>query len=102
MNDQFFKKLTTGVKPMKAEPKSIEVDGAVCDLLLSKIGRPKGLVMCRAINLYDDRYRINVYTKTMVHDIESKKISYSCFAKLDDQHSLNIIDETPNHSGLAL
>lgn len=87
---------------MKTEPQSIEVDGPVCDLLLNKIGRPKGLVMCRAINLYDNKYRINVYTKTMVHDIESKKISYSCFAKLDDQHSLNIIDETPNHSRLAL
>jgi hypothetical protein len=87
---------------MKTEPKSIEVDGAVCDLLLRKIGRPKGLVMWMAINIYDDRYRINFYTKTMVHDIESKKISYSCFAKLDDKHSLNIIDETPHHSGLAL
>lgn len=87
---------------MKTEPKSIEVDGAICDLLLNKIGKPKGLVMCRAINLYNNRYRINVYTKTMVSDIESKKISYSCFAKLDDQHSLNIIDETPNYSGLAL
>lgn len=87
---------------MKTEPQSIEVDGHVCDLLLNKIGKPKGLVMCRAINLYDNRYRINVYTKTMVSDIESKKISYSCFAKLDDKYNLHIVDETPNHSGLAL
>lgn len=87
---------------MKTEPQSIEVDGHVCDLLLNKIGRPKGLVMCRAINLYDNRYRINVYTKTMVSDIESKKISYSCFAKLDDQNNLHIVNETPAYSGLAL
>jgi hypothetical protein len=87
---------------MKTEPQSIEVDGTVCDLLLNKIGRPAGLVMCRAINLYDNKYRINLYTKTMVHDIESKKIGYSCFAKLDDEHQLHIVDETPNYSGLAL
>lgn len=86
---------------MKTEPKSIEVDGVVCDMLLNKIGRPKGLVMCRAINLYDNRYRINVYTKTMVDDIESKRISYSCFAKLDNDQ-LNIVMETPGASGLAL
>lgn len=86
---------------MKTEPKSIEVDGVVCDMLLSKIGKPKGLVMCRAINLYDNRYRINVYTKTMVDNIESKRISYSCFAKLDNDQ-LNIVMETPGASGLAL
>lgn len=86
---------------MKTEPKSIEVDGVVCDMLLNKIGKPKGLVMCRAINLYDNRYRINVYTKTMVGDIESKRISYSCFAKVDND-ILNIVMETPGASGLAL
>lgn len=86
---------------MKTEPKSIEVDGVVCDMLLNKIGAPKGLVMCRAINLYDNRYRINVYTKTMVDDIESKRISYSCFAKVDNDQ-LNIVMETPGASGLAL
>lgn len=86
---------------MRTDPKSIEVDGVVCDMLLSKIGKPKGLVMCRAINLYDNRYRINVYTKTMVDDIESKRISYSCFAKLDNDQ-LHIVMETPGASGLAL
>lgn len=86
---------------MKTEPKSIEVDGPVCDILLSMIGTPKDLVMCRAINLYDNRYRINVYTKTMVDDIESRRISYSCFAKLNGD-TLDIVMETPVSSGLAL
>ena len=84
---------------MRTEPKSIEVDGPVCDMLLNKIGKPNDLVMCRAINLYDNRYRINVYTKKMVGDIESKTISYSCFAKMNN-FDLEIIDHTP--SGLAL
>ena len=79
---------------MKVDPLSIETDGLVCDLLMRHIGRPKDLIMCRAINLWDNRYRINVYTKHEVHGIESKRISYSCFAKLDNT-DLTIISETP-------
>jgi hypothetical protein len=79
---------------MKVEPLSIETDGLVCDLLMKQIGTPKDLIMCRAINLWDNRYRINVYTKHMISDIESKRISYSCFAKLN-QTELTIVNETP-------
>lgn len=79
---------------MKVEPLSIETDGLVCDLLMKQIGTPKDLIMCRAINLWDNRYRINVYTKHMIGDIESKRISYSCFAKLN-QTELTIVNETP-------
>jgi hypothetical protein len=78
---------------MKKDPVSIEADGLVCDLLIKTIGRPKNLITCRAINLWDNRYRINVYTKHMVTDIESKKISYSCFAKVDN-NQLTIISQT--------
>lgn len=85
---------------MKREPVSIEQDGVVCDMLLKQIGKPKDLIMCRAINLYDNRYRINVYTKTMKHDIESQKISYSCFARLDGINNLTIVSQTPGYSGL--
>lgn len=86
---------------MKREPVSIEQDGVVCDMLLKQIGTPRGLIMCRAINLYDNRYRINVYTKTMKNDIESQKISYSCFAKLEDLNNLTIVSQTPGYSGLV-
>ena len=79
---------------MKVEPLSTETDGLVCDLLMKHIGRPKDLIMCRAVNLWDNRYRINVYTRHEVHGIESKRISYSCFAKLDNTN-LTIISETP-------
>lgn len=84
---------------MKREPVSIEQDGVVCDMLLKQIGAPRDLIMCRAINLYDNRYRINVYTKTMKNDIESQRISYSCFAKLEDLNNLTIVSATPNYSG---
>lgn len=79
---------------MKIEPLSTETDGLVCDLLMRRIGTPKDLIMCRAINLWDNRYRINVYTKHDVDGIESKRISYSCFAKLDNK-DLIVINESP-------
>jgi hypothetical protein len=78
---------------MKVDPLSVETDGLVCDLLMKHIGRPRDLITCRAINLWGNKYRINVYTKHMVEDIESRKITYSCFAKLD-KTNLTIINES--------
>jgi len=82
---------------MKKDPISIETDGRVCDLLIKMIGRPKDLIMCRASQVWPNRYRINVYTKYMVDPdtgLEGKKISYSCSANLEDD-TLKIIYQTP-------
>jgi hypothetical protein len=85
---------------MKREPISVEHDGRICELLFNKIGTPKNLISCRAINVYDNKYRINVYTKAIINDIDSQRISYSCFAKYDGGNNLLILDSTP--SGVAL
>lgn len=84
---------------MQVNPISVETDGPVCDLLIQRIGRPKNLIMCKASNVWGDRYRINVYTKYMVDEateLEGKRISYSCFAKLHKDKELEIIDQTKN------
>ena len=82
---------------MKVDPISTEIDGHVCSILKKRIGTPKNLIMCKAINLWDNRYRINVYTKYLVNPetgLEGQKISYSCFAKLHDNKELEIISES--------
>lgn len=83
---------------MRRDPVSTETDGHICDLLMKRIGRPKNLIMCKAINLWDNRYRINVYTKYMVNaetGLEGQRISYSCFAKMNDKNNeLDIISES--------
>jgi len=82
---------------MRVDPISTETDGSVCDLLKKRIGTPKNLIMCKAINLWDNRYRINVYTKFLVDPetgLEGQKITYSCFAKLHDDKELEIINES--------
>ena len=39
--------------------------------------------MCKSMNVYDDRWRINVYSKRLVDGIEGKYISKSFFASFN-------------------
>ena len=79
---------------MQRDPVSIEKDGPVCDLLMKRIGRPKNLIMCKATNLWGNRYRINVYTKYKKEGLEGQRITYSCFAKLIDDNKLEVVNES--------
>ena len=64
----------------------------ICSLLFKQIDKPKNFQLCKAINVYDNKYRINVYTKVYDEnlDIEKKRITHSYFAKLND-HKLEIL-----------
>lgn len=66
-------------------------DSDVCGLLFKQVDRPLGYLMCKAINVYNDRYRVNVYVKTDVEGIEGKRISNSYFCQLDEQNNLTIL-----------
>ena len=66
-------------------------DGDVCSLLFQQVDRPLGYLMCKSINVYDDRYRVNVYVRTDVDGIEGQKIAQSYFCKLDEQNNLTIL-----------
>ena len=67
---------------MQRNPVSTETNGVICDKILSIIGKPENLVTCKAINLYGDRYRVNVFVKEEVEDITGHKLyidkSYFC------------------------
>ena len=51
----------------------------VCDLVFKEKGKPDGFLMCKAINVFDNKYRVNIYTKRYVDGIESQWISQSYF-----------------------
>lgn len=57
----------------------------ICDLLWKQVDKPKNLEDCRAINVYDNKYRINVYTRSHddLHDIDKVRITQSYFCRLD-------------------
>jgi hypothetical protein len=72
---------------MKPQKQSMEPMVDVCDLLWKQIDKPSNLEMCKAINVYDNRYRINIYTRKydQEFDIERVRITQSYFAQLDGQ-----------------
>ena len=50
-----------------------------CDVIFQHTEKPKDYLMCKSINVYDDRWRVNIYSKRLVNDIEGKYISKSFF-----------------------
>ena len=66
--------------------KKIEHSPEVCDKILEMVGKPDDFHMCKALNVYDDRYRVNVYVREDVSDITGHKlyIDKSYFCKYND------------------
>jgi hypothetical protein len=54
-----------------------------CDVIFNHVEKPKDYLMCKSMNVYDDRWRINVYSKRLVDGIEGKYISKSFFASFN-------------------
>jgi hypothetical protein len=57
----------------------------ICTLVFKQRERPKNLEVCKAINVYDNKYRINVYTRSHcpIYDIDQVRITQSYFARLE-------------------
>tara|TARA_R110002073_G_scaffold32503_2_gene98375 strand:+ start:620 stop:862 length:243 start_codon:yes stop_codon:yes gene_type:complete len=60
----------------------------ICHLLFKQFERPKNLEACKAVNVYDNKYRINVYTRSHddFYDIDKVRITQSYFAKLEGEN----------------
>lgn len=65
--------------------KAIMENPYVCKCVLEQIGTPKNFYMCKAMNVYDKKFRVNIYTKSPVDGLTGEKISItkSHFCKLD-------------------
>ena len=64
----------------------------ICTLLFKQRERPRNLEVCKAVNVYDNKYRINVYTRSYddFWDVDKVRITQSYFAKLEGD-SLTIV-----------
>lgn len=69
-----------------------------CDVLFSHVEKPKDYLYCRSINVYDDRWRVNVYSKRYVEGIEGKFISNSYFVHFNKANG-NISFVSPEITG---
>ena len=63
--------------------KAIKENPYVCKAVLDKVGTPSGYLFSKALNVYDNKYRVNIYTRRMVNDLEGISISQSYFVRLD-------------------
>lgn len=54
-----------------------------CDVIFNHIEKPNDYISCKSINVYDDRWRVNIYSKRMVNDIEGRYISKSFFTSFN-------------------
>ena len=64
--------------------KAIKENPYVCKVVLDQVGTPSGYLFSKALNVYDNKYRVNIYTRRMVNDLEGMSISQSYFVRLDD------------------
>lgn len=52
-------------------------------LLFKQVDKPKGLVSVKAINVFENRYRINLWVQRQEDGLTKTKIGASYFAVLD-------------------
>lgn len=66
---------------------SRENNPQICNLLFEQIEKPTNLEMCWAINVYDNKYRVNLYTRLHdpIWDMDRVRISHSYFCILNDK-----------------
>jgi hypothetical protein len=61
-----------------------------CDIIFNYVEKPKDYIGCKSINVFDNRWRVNIYSKRMVEGIEGKIISKSYFIHMHN-HELTIV-----------
>jgi len=74
-------------KPAKENP-------YVCKEILSQVGEPSGFLTCKAINIHNDKYRVNIYVREDVPDlltVDKTYISNSYVCQLDND-KVTILD----------
>ena len=65
--------------------KKIENNPEVCKKILEMVGKPDNYHMCKALNVYEDRYRVNIYVQEPIEDLTGHKqyIRNSYFCRYD-------------------
>lgn len=54
----------------------------VLEMLFEKVEKPKNYFRIRAINVYDNAYRVNIWCEYEENNLTKRKIGYSYFVKI--------------------
>jgi len=66
--------------------KALKTNPHVCAKVLDKVGKPDNFYECRSLNVFDNKYRVNIYTRESVEGLytgDRTRIAKSYFVKLD-------------------
>lgn len=66
-------------------------------LLFKQVEKPKHLLMTKIINVYDNRYRINIYVELEEDNLIKRKIAASYFCHYEPGN-LIIIKDSDSHA----
>ena len=63
-----------------------------CDFIFDYVEKPADYIFSRCFNVFDDKWRVNIYSKRYVEGIEGKYISNSYFVKFNpDNNKISIV-----------
>lgn len=70
---------------IEREKKVVKIDN-IADLLFQQVEKPKNILKIKVINVYENAYRINIYSEHFDENLRLNKIkiSHSYFCKLID------------------
>lgn len=79
------KKKSTAPKQKRLTRESSQLPVDICSMIFKHVERPRNLVKCDAKNVYDNKYRVNIYTRHFdeFQDIEKTLLAASYFTKLN-------------------
>jgi len=81
------------MKTMAKEPKNTAADiveekkineSDIIDLLFKQVEKPKNCIKIKAVNVYGNRYRINIWTIVHEDSFDKNKITQSYFCIVDE------------------
>lgn len=63
-----------------------------CDFIFEYVEKPADYIFSKCFNVFDDKWRVNIYSKRYVEGIEGKYISNSYFVKFNsDDNKISIV-----------
>lgn len=75
-----MKKTQQNQQPVHSEDQFV-----IKSLLFSMVPKPKNIFDIKIVNVFEDKYRVNVWTKVDHENIEKNKIEASYFLKYDGE-----------------
>jgi hypothetical protein len=63
-----------------------------CNVIFDYVDKPTDYIFSKCFNVFDDKWRVNLYSKRYVKGIEGKYISNSYFVKFNtDNNKISIV-----------